>query len=144
MQAYCNVATEPARKVAATSGKAYYEFRAAESVKGDSEATWYTVRLFRDEAPGLKKGDFVCVTGKLKNDVFVARDGKPMGILTVLAFALTRITRDGKREDIVSLPGVKAPGAPSQSSTTPPQPPASDPKTYAVQDEVDNHWLSLV
>lgn len=133
MQAYCNVATEPARKVAATSGKAYYEFRAAESVKGDAEATWYTVRLFRDEDPGLKKGDFVCVTGKLKNDVFIARDGKPMGILTLLAFALTRITKDGERQDIVRAP--QAPPAPARSLPAP---------SAAASDDADNPWLQLV
>lgn len=135
MQVYCNVATAPLRKVAATSGKAYWEFRAAESVKGDSDATWYTVRLFRDEDPGLAKGDFVCVTGKLKNDVFVGRDGKPMGILTLLAFALTRIGKDGKRQDILAL----APAKPAASADR-----DAGQSQAQSDDACDNPWLALV
>lgn len=91
MQAYVNVGTVPQRKVAAGTGKAYWEFRAAESLRGDSEVTWYTVRLFREEDPGLAKGEFVCVTGKLRHDVFMSRDGKPMGVLVLLAFSLGRV-----------------------------------------------------
>ena len=144
MQAYCNVATEPLRKVAATTGKAYWEFRAAESVKGDREATWYTVRLFRDEDPGLAKGDFVCVTGKLKNDVFIARDGKPMGILTLLAFALTRIGKDGRREELVRTPETSAAPAPVPAPAPSSQPCAAEAPPAAADDEADNPWLQLV
>lgn len=133
MQVYCNVATDPQRKVAATTGKAYYEFRAAESVKGDRDATWYTVRLFRDEDPGLSKGDFVCVTGKLKNDVFIARDGKPMGILTLLAFALTRFTKDGQRQELVRLGGNK-----------PAEPPTQEAAAAGCEAEGDSPWLQLL
>lgn len=77
MQAYANVGTAPERHVA-KSGKVYWEFRASESSRGeDKHPTWYTCRVFRDEDPKLVKGDFVCFTGKLKQDVFMGRDGKP-------------------------------------------------------------------
>ena len=142
MQAYCNVATEPLRKVAATTGKAYWEFRAAESVKGDREATWYTVRLFRDEDPGLNKGDFVCVTGKLKNDVFIARDGKPMGILTLLAFALTRISKDGRREELVRA--TESCAAKAADTPAPAAAQAQPAQRALADDEADNPWLQLV
>lgn len=98
MQAYCNVATLPQRKVATTSGKVFWEFRAAESFKGDSEATWYTVRVFEEADPQLAKGDFVLVTGKLKNDVFMGREGRPMGILTLLAFSVSKVQRGSKNK----------------------------------------------
>lgn len=105
MQAYANVGTAPTRHVAKTSGKAYWEFRASESARGeDKNPTWYTVRIFKDEDPQLKKGDFVVFTGKLKNDVFMGRDGKPMGVLTVLAFNLQQVAKDGKRETVVDAP----------------------------------------
>jgi single-stranded DNA-binding protein len=60
----------------------------------------------KEEDPQLKKGDFVVFTGKLKNDVFMGRDGKPMGVLTVLAFNLQKVAKDGKRETIVDAPQV--------------------------------------
>lgn len=105
MQAYANVGTAPIRQTAKTSGKAYWEFRASESARGeDKSPTWYTVRVFKDDDPQLKKGDFVMFTGKLKNDVFMSRDGKPMGVLTVLAFNLQKIAKDGKRECVVDEP----------------------------------------
>jgi single-stranded DNA-binding protein len=105
MQAYANVGTAPTRHTAKASGKTYWEFRASESARGeDKNPTWYTVRIFKEEDPQLKKGDFVVFTGKLKNDVFMGRDGKPMGVLTVLAFNLQKVVKDGKRETIVDAP----------------------------------------
>lgn len=105
MQAYANVGTAPTRHVAKASGKVYWEFRASESARGeDKNPTWYTVRIFKEEDPQLKKGDFVVFTGKLKNDVFTGRDGKPMGVLTVLAFNLQKVAKDGKRETVVDAP----------------------------------------
>lgn len=102
MQAYANVGTAPQKHVA-KSGKVYWEFRASESSRGeDQNPTWYTCRVFRDEDPKLVKGDFVCFTGKLKQDVFMGRDGKPMGVLTVMAFALQKVAKDGKREVVVN------------------------------------------
>lgn len=105
MQAYANVGTAPTRHTAKASGKVYWEFRASESARGeDKDPTWYTVRIFKDEDPQLKKGDFVIFTGKLKNDVFMGRDGKPMGVLTVLAFNLQKVAKDKTRETIVDTP----------------------------------------
>jgi hypothetical protein len=105
MQAYANVGTVPTRHTTKASGKVYWEFRASESARGeDKHPTWYTVRIFKDEDPKLNKGDFVVFTGKLKNDVFMGRDGKPMGVLTVLAFNLQKVAKDGKRETIVDAP----------------------------------------
>lgn len=102
MQAYANVATVPVRKTSQQTGRVYWEFRAAESSKGDDKnPTWYTVRIFKDEDPKLEKGDFVVFTGKLKQDVFMARDGKPMGVLTVMAFQLAKVQKDGKRQEVV-------------------------------------------
>ncbi len=94
MQVYGNVATEPTRKEAKTSQKGYYEFRLAESQRGPDKApTWYTVRVMKDEDPGLEKGDFVKVTGKLKADFYLSREGKPTGTLLILAFEATRIAK---------------------------------------------------
>lgn len=105
MQAYANVGTAPTRHTARASGKVYWEFRASESARGeDKDPTWYTVRIFKDEDPKLNKGDFVVFTGKLKNDVFMGRDGKPMGVLTVLAFNLQKVAKDGKRETVADAP----------------------------------------
>lgn len=105
MQAYANVGTAPTRHTARASGRVYWEFRASESARGeDKNPTWYTVRIFKDEDPQLKKGDFVVFTGKLKNDVFMGRDGKPMGVLTVLAFNLQKVAKDKTRETIVDMP----------------------------------------
>lgn len=105
MQAYANVGTVPVRRTSRASGKVYWEFRASESARGeDKDPTWYTVRIFEDEDPQLKKGDFVVFTGKLKNDVFMGRDGKPMGVLTVLAFNLQKVAKDKTRETIVDTP----------------------------------------
>lgn len=94
MQVFANVAHEPVRKESKASGRAYYEFRVCESQRGvDKEPTWYTVRVMRDEAPVLKKGDFVKVTGKLKVDSYLSREGKPTSTLLILAFEVSRIAR---------------------------------------------------
>lgn len=117
MQAYANVGTVPERFVA-KSGAVYWQFRASESSRGeDKNPTWYTVRIFKDVDPHLAKGDFVCFTGKLKHDVFMGRDGKPMGVLTVLAFALQKVAKDGKRESVVDEPQSADAAAAAISST---------------------------
>ena len=120
MQAYANVATPPVRKVSQQTQKVYWEFRAAEATKGeDKHPTWYTVRIFKDDDPRLDKGDFVVFTGKLKNDVFMGRDGKPMGILTVLAFQLSKVSKDGKREDLTDARPSRASSVPTESLAQP-------------------------
>ena len=66
MQVFGNVATQPEVKKSKASGKAYFEFRLAESQRGvGTEPTWYSVRVMTDSRPLLDRGDFVKVTGKL-------------------------------------------------------------------------------
>lgn len=94
MQAFGNVATAPARKETKSTGKGYFEFRMCESQRGtDTDPTWYTVRVMKDVDPGLAKGDFVKVTGKLKTDFYVSREGKPTGTLLVIAFEAAKIAK---------------------------------------------------
>ena len=94
MQVFGNVATQPERKQSKTSGKGYFEFRLAESQRGvDTAPTWYTVRVMKDENPMLDKGDFVKVTGKLKTDFYIGRDGKPTGTLLIIAFEASKIAK---------------------------------------------------
>ncbi len=52
-----------------------------------------TVRLMKEEKPHLNKGDFVKVTGKLKADFYLSRDGKPTGTLLVIAFEAAKISK---------------------------------------------------
>jgi len=94
MQVFGNIATEATRKESKTTGKCYFEFRLAESQRGiDKEPTWYTVRVMKDEDPGLAKGDFVKVTGKLKTDFYLSREGKPTGTLLIIAFEASKVAR---------------------------------------------------
>ena len=94
MQVFANVATQPERKTSKSSGKAYYELRVAESQRGlDTQPTWYTVRLMKEAKPELNKGDFVKVTGKLKADYYLSREGKPTGTLLIIAFEAAKIAR---------------------------------------------------
>lgn len=94
MQAFANVATTPVRKQSKTSGKGYFEFRMCESQRGvDADPTWYTVRVMKDEPLPLDKGDFVKVTGKLKADYYLSREGKPTGTLLIIAFEAAKIAR---------------------------------------------------
>jgi single-stranded DNA-binding protein len=87
MQVFGNVATQPERKQSKSSGKGYFEFRIAEAQRGiDTSPTFYTVRVMKDENPMLDKGDFVKVTGKLKADFYLSREGKPTGTLLIIAF----------------------------------------------------------
>lgn len=94
MQVFGNVATQPEVKKSKSTGKAYYEFRLAESQRGVSaEATWYTVRVMKEDKPLLDKGDFVKVTGKLKTDFYLSREGKPTGTLLIIAFEAAKIAK---------------------------------------------------
>lgn len=94
MQAFGNVATAPVRKETKASGRGYWEFRMCESQRGtDAEPTWYSVRVMRDADPRLAKGDFVKVTGKLKADYYLSRDGKPTGTLLIIAFEAAKIAK---------------------------------------------------
>jgi hypothetical protein len=70
-----------------------------------------------------------------------------MGILTLLAFALTRISKDGRREELVRAP---APGAAKAAPDAAPAPvhdeaPKADNKADNEADnEADNPWLQLL
>jgi hypothetical protein len=94
MQAFGNVATAPVRKETKSTQKGYYEFRICESQRGvDTDPTWYTVRIMKDVDPGLAKGDFVKVTGKLKSDYYLSREGKPTGTLLIIAFEASKLAK---------------------------------------------------
>lgn len=100
MQVFGNVATQPELKKSKSSGKGYFEFRLAESQRGvDTAPTWYTVRVMKEEEPQLNKGDFVKVTGKLKADFYLNREGKPTGTLLVIAFEASKIAKPGAIND---------------------------------------------
>jgi single-stranded DNA-binding protein len=103
MQVFGNVATQPERKTSRSTGKKYSEFRLAESQRGvDTEPTWYTVRVMREEPLELDKGHFVRVTGKLKSDYYLSREGKPTGTLLVIAFEAQKISKPTKTAAEVS------------------------------------------
>ena len=94
MMVYGNLATEPLEEISKSTGKVLWEFRIAESQRGlDSQPTWYTVRLMKEAKPELDKGDFVKVTGKLKADFYLSREGKPTGTLLIIAFEACKIAR---------------------------------------------------
>jgi single-stranded DNA-binding protein len=94
MQVFGNVATQPERKKSKTTGKDFFEFRLAESQRGvDTTPTWYTCRVIRETDPELGKGDFVKVTGKLKADFYLSREGKPTGTLLIIAFEAAKIAK---------------------------------------------------
>lgn len=94
MQVYGNLGTEPLKKISKSTNKAYFEFRIAESQRGiDTEPTFYTVRVMKETLPQLKKGDFVKVTGKLKADFYLSREGKPTGTLLIIAFEAAKIAK---------------------------------------------------
>lgn len=100
MQVFGNVATQPERKVSKSTNKGYYEFRLAEAQRGvDTAPTWYSIRAMRDENPMLDKGDFVKVTGKLKADFYLSREGKPTGTLLIIAFEASKIAKPAALKD---------------------------------------------
>lgn len=151
MQAFANVATVPVRRTAQGSDKTYWEFRAAESAKNDSKesATWYTVRVFQTEDPGFSKGDFIRIVGKLKLDVFMSREGKPMGVLVVMCYEAKRYEKPRSKDagtpgaphancDEVVAPGAKRPRVAAKAAQ-------SKPITVQEGNEVvDEGWLALV
>jgi len=113
MQVFANIGSTPIRKESKSSGKGYWEFRIAEAQKNDKglEATWYSVRVMRDLDPKLSKGDFVKVTGKLKADFYLSREGKPTGALLIIAFEATKIAKP-------SSVATEAPGKDQESPTS--------------------------
>lgn len=47
----------------------------------------------KDSKPLLDRGDFVKVTGKLKTDFYLSREGKPTGTLLIIAFEAAKIAK---------------------------------------------------
>ena len=46
-----------------------------------------------DDNPQLNKGDFARVTGKLKTDFYIGRDGMPSGTLLIIAFEASKVSK---------------------------------------------------
>ena len=94
MQVFGNIANSPERKESRTTGKAYWQFRLCEAQRGvDNDPSWYSVRVMKADDPKFSKGDFVKVTGKLKADFYLSREGKPTGTLLIIAFDATKIAK---------------------------------------------------
>src|ERR1035437_7248634 len=93
MQVFGSVATVPECKVSKL-GKNYFQYRLCEAQRGiDTSPTFYTVRLMKGKDPNLALGDFVRLTGKLKADFYIGRDGKPSGTLLTIAFDAMKIAK---------------------------------------------------
>jgi single-stranded DNA-binding protein len=150
MQAFANVATVPERKESKSTKRGFYEFRACEGQRGRDDApTWYTVRVMKDENPLLEKGDFVKVTGKLKADFYVGRDGKPTGTLLIIAFEASKIAKPaalkedqaGKTSD-TPQPAPKAlTSASERLAVQEPQQPLEPVRVSVQQEEAD--WSAM-
>ena len=153
MQVFGNMATQPERKQSKSSGKGYFEFRLAESQRGvDTAPTWYTVRVMKDENPMLDKGDFVKVTGKLKTDFYLSRDGKPTGTLLIIAFEASKIAKPAALQDADKSAAPKEKTkekTPAPQHVRPPerlaekaQVPAQEPQLAAEQ-ALESDWTAL-
>ena len=124
MEVFANVATVPLRRESKSTGKGYFEFRICEAQRGvDPSPCWFTVRCMRDEDPLLVKGDFVKVTGKLKADFYIGRDGKPSGTLLIIAFAASKIAKPA------ALATAPAPAMKQVAPSKAPDIPNAEPKT---------------
>ena len=156
MQVFGNVASPPERKVSKSTNKGYYEFRLAESQKGvDTAPTWYTVRMMFDENPQLIKGDFARVTGKLKADFYIGRDGMPSGTLLIIAFEATKVSKlaavpDGEKSVAPVVPKeavkVKAPAVQQvrfQASAPVEQPMPAPKRQEAAVAQEESDWSTL-
>lgn len=117
MQVFGNVATPPEKVIAKSTGRAMVRFRLAESHRGldGQEPTWYSVLVSKSVDLGLSKGDFVKVTGRLKVDSYVGKDGKPASGLVLLAFEAAKIAK----------PAIAAAGTAQAVSATSAVPPLS-------------------
>ena len=108
-----------------------------------------------DENPQLIKGDFARVTGKLKTDFYLSKEGQPTGTLLIIAFEASKVSKNpGLQEGAESA----SPAAPkemlkekvSAKQLVRPQAPApvkpsmhapEAQKTAVVQEESD--WSTL-
>jgi single-stranded DNA-binding protein len=150
MQAFGNIAAAPERKLSKSTVKFYVQFRICEAQRGRDDApTWYTVRVMKDENPLLEKGDFVKVTGKLKADFYVGRDGKPTGTLLIIAFEASKIAKPAAlKEDQASKtsetpqPAPKALASASERlAVQEPQRPLEPVRVSVQQEEAD--WSAM-
>lgn len=146
MQAFGNVATAPERKVSKSTGKGFVQFRICEAQRGvDNDPTWYTVRVMKDENPLLDKGDFVKVTGKLKADFYIGRDGKPTGALLIIAFEASKIAKPAALKEGLPTQAPDRqhalPPVPSRPAERTPQRPTETVRVPLEQEEPD--WSSM-
>ena len=157
MQVFGNAAS-PVQRKTTKAGKNYFEFRLAESqrsVPGNSnqETTWFTVRVMKDVDPLLNKGDFVKVTGKLKADFYLNREGKPTGTLLIIAFDASKIAKNaGVREDkssgdpVAPKADVKEQVPAQQLERAPERVPAmvqAQEGQQETEEQHDSYWTSL-
>jgi single-stranded DNA-binding protein len=125
MQIFANVGSQPERVTSKSSGRVYWQMRVAESHRGleREPPTWYTVRIMKESDPQLAKGDFAKVTGRLKTDFYLSREGKPTGTLLIIAFEAAKIskpvTAGASAADRASPPKAKAPELPGAEVATP-------------------------
>ena len=139
MQVFGNVATQPERKESKVSGKGYFELRLCESQRGvDTHPTWYTVRVMKDKNPELDKGDFVKVTGKLKADFYIGRDGKPSGTLLIIAFEASKIAKPAQGND--GAKNTVSEVLPAKASATMPEPARVTASIQAVDPIQTSSW----
>ena len=150
-QVFGNLATVPEAKVTKL-GKKYFQYRLAESQRGrDNSPTFYTVRVFnKDENPNLALGDFVRVTGKLKADFYIGRDGKPSGTLLIIAFDAMKIAKPSelKEESKDKQPlAPKVEPKPQELAPVQVETPAlvrtPEPVQEMVQQELESDWSRL-
>ena len=100
MQVYANIATEPVRIVLRSTNKGYWQAKVCESTRGqDDSPTFYTLRIMKDVDPCLSKGNFVKVTGKLKANYYLSREGKPTEPLLFIAFEDSKISKPAAAQD---------------------------------------------
>lgn len=146
-QVFGNLASVPEAKVTKL-GKKYFQYRLAESQRGrDNSPTFYTVRVFnKDENPNLALGDFVRVTGKLKADFYIGRDGKPSGTLLIIAFDAMKIAKPSAIADSSKGNQPLAPKVePKQLELVPVQATERTPEPVPemVQEELESDWSRL-
>ena len=147
MQVFGNIASVPERKTSKL-GKNYFQYRLAESQRGiDNSPVFYTVRVFnKDENPNLALGDFVRVTGKLKADFYIGRDGKPSGTLLIIAFDAMKIAKPSELTEESKGKQPLAPKVePKKEERAPVQVPERTPEPVQemVQEDSESDWSRL-
>ena len=159
MQVFGNIAS-PVQRKTTKAGKDYAEFRLAESQRSQpgsasEEPTWFTVRVMKRDVPEFIKGDFVKVTGKLKADFYLSREGKPAGTLLIIAFEASKIAKptpmqDEEKSGVIAATKEQAkekvpaqlPVRPSEQVIEKAQVPAQKPQLAAEQ-ALESDWTAL-